>query len=546
MKKEFDVLARISLLFVAILPLVFFTSAHADFRDNPDALPGWTHGEALENNVGEKNGIVLIGNDVIYSSPVVADIDGNPSNGLETAVGSADGTLSVYRSDGLLLWTRDLPNKKCKFSGSTNKLLSSPAVGDLFGRGMPHVVVGYGGVGGPKCDGGVTALRGSDGKTTWNFGLKKFAKKAKFGTNSHAVFSSPALADTDGDGQMEIGFGSFDRNVYLLNANGSVRWYYNAADTIWSSPAFANVDNDRDLEMIIGTDISANSRLRPPTKDGGYVYAFKTAKRKKKHISFRDSSAYVYQTAFDQVIYSSPVVADVLASSPGNEIIVGSGCFFPQRGSNKRGKWVKILRASNGAVLETLPIPTCSTSTPAIGDIDDDGVLEIVITVNGAEQYGGDGFSRIMAFKADSATPLWSVIPYDRGRNDEFGGNFMSPVIADVDGNGSLEVVAANGASVSIFNGRDGTPLTCQDRSCDGTPFTLYAGETIRSTPAIADLNGDGILDVVAAGGTASSRNGGLYGWTNLHNFISSSAGIHPPYSAPWPMYRGNARHTGR
>ncbi len=525
---------------------ILFYPGFSFAQDNPDALPGWVQGTSIGNGGKEIQGIKLESKAVIYSSPVVADIDGNPANGLETVAGSADGIISVYRSDGIILWRAELPNHTCNKAGESNKLLSSPAVGDIFGNGVPHVVVGYGGVPNKNCPGGVIAFRGSDGKKAWDFSTNKNAKKFKYGVPvGYAVVSAPALADTDGDGKMEIGFGSFDRNVYLLDANGKLRWFYNAADTIWSSAAFANVDNDRNLEMIIGTDISGNSRLKPVTKNGGYVYAFKTAKRKAKKISFRDSSSYVWQTYLPQVMYSSPIVADVLPS-PGNEIIVLSGCFFPQGSSNKEGRWIKILKESTGEVLQTLPINTCSSSAAAVGDIDDDGKLEIVATVNGAKAVGGDGQSRVIAFNPEDTNPIWSVVPYDRGSNDEYGGNFISPVIADVDGNGSLEVIVANGKSVSIFNGKDGKPLTCQTKKCDDNPYILETGGTIRSTPAIADINSDGVLDIIAASGAKGSSSGGLFGWTNLQDFITSPAGLQPPNSAPWPMYRGNANHNAR
>ena len=541
LKREFRFDVR-KFLFVFILSFSFSAVA----QDNPDALPGWVRGTSVGSDGKEIQGITLNGQAVLYSSPVIADVDGNPGNGLETVTGTSDGIISVHRADGLLLWTAELPNHSCNKAGDTNKLLASPAVGDIFGNGVPHVVAGYGGVPNRSCEGGVIALRGTDGQVAWNFSTNKNAKKFKYGVPvGYAVVSAPALADTDGDGKMEIGFGSFDRNVYLLNADGSLRWFYNAADTIWGSAAFANVDRDPKLEMIMGTDISANKRLKPVTKNGGFVYAFKTESRNNKRISFRDKSAYVWQSYLPQVMYTSPVVADVLPSA-GDEIIVLSGCFFPQGSNNKDGKWIKILKGSTGKVIQTLPINACSSSQAAVGDIDDDGKLEIVATVNGAKNIGGDGSSRIVAFNPEDTTPIWSIIPYDKGRNDEYGGNFMSPVIADVDGNGSLEVLAGNGESVSIFNGRDGAALTCQTRGCGDKPFILETGGTLHSTPAIADVNLDGVLDIIAASNDKTSNKGGLFGWTNMQDFITSPAGNQSPNSAPWPMYRGNANHTAK
>ena len=523
---------------------IFLTAAgpslHA--QSYPDALPGFVHSNNFDSDSAQKHGIVLDGRGILYSSPAVADLDGDSTNGLEVVVGGADGMLYAFSSSGESLWTAPMPNYNCSGASKSNKLLSSPAIGDLDGDGIAEALVGWGGGGiGKNCGGGVLAVNGRDGSRKWTFDLEKFARKMKFGSpTGHTVFSSPALADVDGDGKLEVGFGSFDRNVYLLEFNGKVRWYYNAADTVWSSPAFANVDNDPELEMIIGTDISANGALRPPTKNGGFVYAFDTAKRSRKRIGFREE--YVWQTYLDQVVYSSPVVADVLSSNPGNEVLVASGCYFSSSGNDKKGKWVKILSATTGAVLQTLETTGCAPSNVAVGDIDGDNALEVVVTSNGHGSIGGDGFGRVHAFDPETSEPKWSAIPRVRGNNEAFAAHMNSPIIADVDGNGSNEVLVANSSGIVVYEGSTGEALTCQDSSCE-SQSTIYAWGALRSTPAVADLNLDGILDLVIGG--LRGKKGALYAWTNLAEVISSSSGSGAPYAAPWPMHRGNARHTG-
>lgn len=219
--------------------------------------------------------VVLSGRGIGYSAPAVADLDGNPSNGLEIVRG-ADGTIYALRADGTEIWSVKVPGGDCPDSPQKDKLYSSPVVGNLRGDGVPYVVVGYGGFKSAKCDGGIAAYRGSDGTRFWNFSIKDFAEEKGFFAYRTMVFSTPALADVNGDGTLEVGFGAFDRNVYLLNSDGTLRWYYHAADTVWSSPVFANVDSDSNLEMIIGTDITKNGALDPPTQDGGFLYAFDT------------------------------------------------------------------------------------------------------------------------------------------------------------------------------------------------------------------------------------------------------------------------------
>lgn len=525
------------------LLLLLALSATPAFAQQATPLSGWTR-EGTTRQGQPNAGVVVPGGYIGMSSPVVAEVDGNTTNGPEVVVGAGDGRVHAYRRDGTLLWSVTTPNVACGSAG--NRVLSSPAVGDLFGRGEPHVVIGYGGFG-TGCTGGVIAYRGGDGAVAWDFNLKAFARKRKFTEAFSTVFATPALADVDFNGTLEVGFGGFDRNVYLLNADGSVRWYYNAADTVFSSPAFANVDGDRDLEMIIGTDISANKKLRPPTKNGGILYALKTKplRTESRRHTFRSKQVAVWYRAFDQVLQSSPAIADVMPENPGEEIIIASGCYFPERTTAKTGRWIKIVRPRDGRVLQTLNTVACSNSSVAIGDVDEDGVNEIIATINGASGVGGDGVSRVAAYKAHLRDPVWSTVPYDKGRNDSYGGTWQSPIVADIDGNGSLEVLAANGASVGVFRGKDGAPLSCQAEGCsDGKPYTLQSVDRLKATPAVADLDGDGDLEVIIGGGVGGGR-GSIFAWTNFSHSLGSLPGVHAPFSAPWPMFRGNSLRQG-
>lgn len=361
-------------LFFCFLPLLSLAQSVVV----PPPLPGWTHSEKLSLDTSEHHGIILDGKSVVYSAAVIAEVDGNTANGKEVVVMGRDSQIHVYHADGSKAWSYQISDPSCS---SLPSPISAPAVGELLGDGLPYVVVGYGGVTTNRCDGGIVVLRGTDGSLYWKFSTKEFDHRQHVWAMAYGVVSTPALADVDNDGKLEIGFGSFDRSVYLLNPDKTVRWYYQAADTVWSSPAFADINNDGKLEMIIGTDISQNLKIRPPTHNGGFVYALKTDRRNGLRINFRDPTAVIWKRPLDQVVQSGPVVANVLPGRASPQVIVESGCFFPQNNSNKTGKWVKVLNGKNGKVLQTLYAPVCSSSSVAIGDIDDDGILEIVATI---------------------------------------------------------------------------------------------------------------------------------------------------------------------
>lgn len=526
---------------VVVLVSLSISFAAASFRDNPPPLPGWTHPTRFTDDSAERHGILLEGNYVIRSSPVIGELNAG-SAGREVAVGGSDGRVYVYAANGQLLWSKLVPSACSTDSDRRlNQINSAPAIGTLFGDGIAYLVVSYGTVEASSCDGGVIAYRGSDGTERWRYSLKAHSPTEGL----HGVISSPALADTDGDNRMEIAFGGFDRDVHLLNADGTDRWRYHAADTVWSSPAFVDVDSDPQLEMVVGTDISANPKMIPPTQDGGFVYAFDTHQRPPS--GYNAPGSYLWRTFFDQAVFSSAASGDVLPGNAGNEVVIGTSCYFPANSTNKRGRYIKILRLSDGSVLQTLNADACVQSSPALGDIDDDGILEVVATVNGATSIGGSGVSHLTAWDATNPTPKWSVAPRNAndGSNDPFGGDLQSPVIADLDGNGSLEVAVASVWSVGVFAGETGAPLTCQGPSC-GTQTSLFAWYTLKSTPAVGDINDDGQLDLVIGGGHLYKPSRGfLYAWTGFAGKLNSPAGSQQSYSMAWPMFRGDARHTG-
>lgn len=434
------------------------------------------------------------------STPAVGELDNNVANGLETALVSLDGKVQVVKNDGSIQWSVDLPNVSCAETPRYDKSHSSAVIGELFGNGVQYVVVGFGGFQGKPCDGGVAAYRALDGSRAWVFSIKRWSQRRRFFAFRHAVIGTPTLADVNGDGKLEVGFGALDRNIYLLNSNGSVRWFAHAADTVFSSPSFVDINKDGKLEMIISTDISQNKRLRPPTPDGGYVYALRAALRVPRGtlFGFRDPRLQIWRTEFNQVMQASPAIGDVLPQNPGPEVVVGSGCFFPQGAGDRRGKWYKVLSAKTGRVLKTLPVSACTPTAPALADLDGDTVLDVVAGISGASSAGGDGSSHLLAWSPSRDSTLWDVILRSGSRNDALAGHYKrTPTVADITGDGIPEVLINYASDVAIFT-NSGAMLTCSELPCS-LPL-LRTDSTLKGSPVVTDTDRDGIVEVLVGG----------------------------------------------
>ena len=134
--------------------------------------------------------------------------------------------------------------------------------------------------------------------------------------------------------------------------------------------------------------------------------------------------------------------------------------------------------------------------SPVIGDVDNDGWLDVLI---GTANFAGTG--GIYALDGRTGTQKWKYATGDYG-------TYATPPLGDIDGDGKLETVFPSYAGKIIALEDDGTEKWKLDKGSAGTKSV------------IADVNGDGALETVAgaAGKTWLLQADGTEIWSK--NFI--------------------------
>lgn len=291
-------------------------------------------------------------------------------------------------------------------------------------------------------------------------------------SSSLAIKSTPAVGDLDGDGVREIVVGSDGGNVYAFYPNGTVIWTFSTNESNFiSAPVLVDINNDTKLEVLIGDGDGISGTEK------GTLYAIRY-----------DGSGLLWAYTADDDIWASPAVADI--DEDGYKEIVFGGMWADHN--------LTVLNHTGGVEWNYQPGTSDGDrfkSSPAIGDIDNDGDLEIV---------AGTCNNKLYAFEPGGALK-WTF--------STDGHVHSSPALYDVDNDGSVEIfaVAHGGATLYAINGETN----------NATAFWTQTGvKSFYSSPAIGDINSDGIPEVVVGDQNDkvyafNARNGSL-SWSYL------------------------------
>lgn len=431
-----------------------------------------------------------------FSSPAVGDLTGDAKP--EIVVASMDGRVEAFdAATRARRWTRSL--------GHT-AIQASPTLADLDDDGHLDVVVA-------TMDGRVVWLDGSNGAVhrTYRQGAPLHCP-GNTDCRPDGFFATPAVGDVNGDGLLDIVAPSYDHTVYAWSRGGTLLWRRYLEDTLWSSPVIADIDRDHKPEIILGGDIYAGNPLGVPA--GGLVWVLR-----------RDGSTYpgYPRSTPGQTVWSSPAVGD-LNGDTWPEIVVGTGTNWP----DPAGRRVDAFTASNRRNLSGWPVTVDGRvmASPAIGDIDGDGQLEVTFASDGGWVYAYErnGARKWRACNATSASQC--KIGY---------ATRAGTVVADVDGDGIQEVVSALDKDVRIFDGKTGA-VKAEYRMSH--PATYPPG----ATPVVTSV--DGVATIVASTVYRSNGSRGTPQAGDITRVYLLSTGTRL-CQTDWPAFMHDSRRRG-
>ncbi len=331
----------------------------------------------------------------------------------------------------------------------------------------------------------------------------------------------PAFGDVNGDGWLDLVIATGGQNRLLFgDGRGGFtdvtagRMPVDADNTL--AVALGDIDGDGDLDIVFGNDGTGS-----PRTVGGQNRLYRND----------GTGTFTDVTATHLPAQTDPTAAVVLGDIDGDgdlDLVCGNRDIeFPPSGSPWVGKYAPSAGTQNrlyrndgtgrftDVTTAQLPADTDATTGLVLGDVDGDGDLDLILA-SGAIHVS----SRVYVCPPPVKYCYWAYTTTPVGqqdrlyRNDGTGrftdvtathlppdtdrGNAVA--MADLDGDGDLDIVIGNHQIQNRLYRNDGS-----GRFQDATATHMPSDTDPTTAVVLADLDGDGHIDLVSGNGTTNS-----------------------------------------
>jgi len=316
---------------------------------------------------------------------------------------------------------------------------------------------------------------------------------------SNFITSSPLVIDFNNDSEKEIiiCLSTIDEMneaksqvIALHGIDGTTIWNVKLARNLLGPIGITNyIENSTDFYLVV-RDSNAIITMYP------------------------QNGTIVWSQFFFNVL-SSPVIGDIDGDKK-DEIILSSN------------EYIFALNSESGDILWSFFTEEgySVTGTAALADIDNDGVLDVIIGGGNGKIYGlsGNNGTLLWSFQTNGKT-IWTYKTLGKG--------VSSPILGDLDNNNKTDVLVYSSEScLYALNGINGKLLwKFQHTKSDFLNLAVQ-------TPCLADIDNDGHIEIVSTQSFYESNWSVIY---TLDNNLDNKMG----FRSYWPNIYGNSKSQG-
>ena len=392
----------------------------------------------------------------VVDNPAIGDIDADGKLEVVADLGhpkkGSDVIYALNGEDGSVLWTntRDVRS----YFGVT------PVIGDINGDGLNEIVT-Y-----SPLTGYLYVLDGGNGVLL----NRTFIRKSWASLN----YGGLSLGDVDGDGDMEIflliTYANFTEDfsaVYAFNGSDlSVLWIFTRDEdrrnhmSLHTRLAVSDIDGDGLLEVVAFTADYYIYAIN--AEDGSLLWRIDLAEIAAPKEIYRENSTITESTDVIVGDFNFDGIKEVITATTDNFNL-----------------YVLCLSGLNGSLLWYRILPDIKAVTGmAVADLDNDGLFEVVLAT---------WTNWYCVLNLEDGSLLWyNYIGRDYGRYILTS----TPSIGDVDGDEYLEIII--------------NPFVIDEKN--GSILAFLGYYTTWTSAVVADVDGDGKIEVIAMGGNESGN----------------------------------------